>query len=120
MSDRIVLSNLRFEATHGVHAYEKAIPQRFEVDVELELDLSAAGRRDELAATIDYGDVAKLVAEVLDGPSADLIEALAERIASDVLVRFGSVGCVVVRVRKPGVKLVVPLDHASVEIRRTR
>jgi dihydroneopterin aldolase len=120
LSDRIVLSNLRFEATHGVHDWEKTTPQRFEVDVELELDLAPAGGSDDLALTADYGAVARLVASVLEGPSVDLIETLAERIAEGLLAQCRAAEAVVVRVRKPDVNLVVPLDHAAVEIRRTR
>ena len=120
MTDRIVLSNLRFEAAHGVHAHEKTTPQRFEVDVELELDLAPAGRSDDLAATVDYGAVAKVVARVVEAPPKDLIETLAERIAAAVLAACAPVDAVTVRVRKPEVRLVAPLDHASVEIRRER
>ena len=39
MTDRIMLQNLRFEATHGYYDYEQRIPQPFEVDVELEVDV---------------------------------------------------------------------------------
>ena len=120
MTDRVILTGLQFSATHGVHAYEKTTPQRFEVDVELELDAAPAGRSDDLAQTVDYGALAKLVAAVVEGPSVDLIETLAERIAATALQRFARVEAVSVRVRKPGVRLAAPLDHASVEIRRTR
>jgi dihydroneopterin aldolase len=120
MTDRVILTNLQFEAKHGVHAHEKTTTQRFEVDVELELELAPAGRSDDLSLTADYGLVAKLVADVVGGPSVDLIETLAERIAGATLAWFPPVAVVVVRIRKPGVKLVAPLDHASVEIRRTR
>lgn len=120
MSDRIVLTNLRFDAKHGVHAHEKTTAQRFEVDVELEMDLGPAGQSDDLERTVDYGSVAKAVAAVVEGPSVDLLETLAERIASTVLKAFPAVAAVTVRVRKPEVKLVAPLDHASVEIRRER
>jgi len=120
LSDRIVLSNLGFEAKHGVHDWEKTTPQRFEVDVELELDLAPAGGSDELALTVDYGALARLVASVIEGPSVDLIETLAERVAEGALAQFGAANAVVVRVRKPDVKLGVPLGHAAVEIRRAR
>src|SRR4029079_2332258 len=39
MTDRIMLQNLRFEAPHGYYDYEQRIPQPFEVDVELRLNL---------------------------------------------------------------------------------
>jgi len=120
MTDRIVLAGLAFMARHGVHEHEKATPQRFEVDVELELELGPAGRSDDLTATVDYGAVATFVREVLEGPPVDLIETLAERIAARVLADFGLVEAVVVRVRKPDVRLAAPLAYASAEIRRTR
>lgn len=120
MTDRIVLAGLAFEARHGVHAWEKERPQHFEVDVELELDLGPAGRSDDLARTVDYGSVAELVRSVVGGPSVDLIETLAERIADGLVGRFDGVDAVVVRVRKPEVRLVAPLSYAAVEIRRAR
>lgn len=120
MTDRIVLAALTFDARHGVHEHEKATAQRFEVDVELELDLGPAGRSDDLAATVDYGDVARLAREVLDGPPVDLIETLAERLAVRMLDRFAAAAAVIVRVRKPDVRLASPLAYAGVEIRRER
>lgn len=120
MSDRIVLANMAFEARHGVHDWEKTQPQRFELDVELELDLQLAGGSDDLAATVDYGAVYDRVREIADGPSVDLLETLAERVAERVLDTDARIAAVVVRVRKPEVKLGGPLDYAGVEITRSR
>lgn len=120
MTDRIVLTNLRFEARHGVHDWERETPQPFEVDVELGLDLQPAGVSDDLALTVDYGPVYRIVQGVLDGPPIQLLEAIAERISAQVLATCPTVDSVVVRVRKPGVQLGGPLDHAAVEITRRR
>jgi dihydroneopterin aldolase len=119
MSDRIVLANMRFMARHGVHDWEKREPQPFEVDVELHRDLRRAGIDDDLAATIDYGPVYATVQRIVDGPSMQLLEALAEAIATALLADL-DVTEVVVRVRKPAVRLAGPLDFAGVEIRRGR
>lgn len=119
MSDRIVLSNMRFMARHGVHEWEQREAQPFEVDVELHRDLRRAGLDDDLAATIDYGPVYATVQRIVDGPSVRLLEALAEAIAGTLLADL-DVTEVVVRVRKPAVRLAGPLDFAGVEIRRTR
>ena len=43
MTDRIALVNMRFQGRHGVLPEEQAVPQPFEVDAELFLDLRAAG-----------------------------------------------------------------------------
>jgi len=124
MADRIVLAGMGFEARHGVHDWEKTQPQRFEVDVVLELDLASAGRSDDLARTVDYGPVYEAVRSIVDGPSVDLLETLAESIAAAVRARVAetdagrALGSVTVRVRKPDVRLGGPLDYAGVEITR--
>lgn len=120
MTDRIVLAGMAFRARHGVEAWEKAERQRFEVDVELFLDLQPAGLEDELGLTIDYAGVYGTVRQVVESTSFNLIEALAEAIAHEVLAAEPRAGEIVVRVRKPEVRLGGELAYAGVEIRRTR
>ena len=99
---------------------EKVEAQRFEVDVELILDVQPAGLDDDLARTVDYGSVYQITRQVVESTTFNLIEALAEAIAHEVLVEHTQVGEVVVRVRKPEVRLGGPLAYAGVEIRRVR
>jgi dihydroneopterin aldolase len=120
MSDRIVLSNMVFQARHGVHDWEKVEPQRFEVDVELVLDVQPAGLDDDISRTIDYGGVYQVTRQVVESTTFNLIEALAEAIAHELLGEHALVDEVIVRVRKPEVRLGGPVDHAGVEIRRVR
>jgi dihydroneopterin aldolase len=120
MSDRIELRAMRFEGRHGVLPSEAENPQPFEVDVVLELGLVAAGRRDDLARTVDYGLVFELARGVVEGPHVALLETLAERIAGGALAAHASVGAVTVRVRKMRPPLPGELAWAGVEIRRSR
>lgn len=120
MTDRIVLAGMAFQARHGVNDWEKTEAQRFEVDLELELDLGAAGRDDDLAVTADYRGVYETTREVVERRTFELIEALAETIAREILAANHAVAAVVVRVRKPEVSLGGALDYAGVEIRRER
>lgn len=121
MTDRLTLLNMRFEGKHGVPEEERAAPQPFEVDAEMYLDLRPAGLTDDLEQTVDYRTAFDICRDVIEGPSCQLIETLAETIAGRLLGAFGMAGVseVVVRVRKPNVLLSGPLDAASVEIRRT-
>jgi len=116
-SDRIVLSAMVFWGRHGILPAERAEAQPFEVDVELHLDLRPAGIGDDLTRTVDYRDVFELCRGVVEGPSFQLLEALAQTIARELLARF-AVEEVVVRVRKPEVALPGELAYAGVEIRR--
>ena len=120
MSDRIVLSNMAFQARHGVADREKVEPQRFEIDVELGLDLQPAGLDDDLAKTVDYGPVYDTIRQIVESTTFNLIEALAEAISHELLNGYPRIEEVTVRVRKPQVRLGGPLDHAAVEIRRRR
>ena len=120
MTDRIMLANMQFLARHGVHEWEKTQPQRFEVDVELGLDAQPAGLDDALAKTVDYRGVYDVTRQVVESTSFNLIEALAEAIAHEILGATPAAESIVVRVRKPEVDLGGPLDHAAVEITRVR
>ncbi|HET9851934.1 MAG TPA: dihydroneopterin aldolase [Candidatus Limnocylindrales bacterium] len=120
MTDRISLTNMVFQARHGVNDWEKAEPQRFEVDVELAVDVQPAGLEDDIARTVDYRGVYATTRQVVESTTFNLIEALAEAIAHELLGGQPLAREIVVRVRKPEVKLGGPLDHASVEIRRVR
>jgi dihydroneopterin aldolase len=120
MTDRIVLSNMVFQARHGAAAREKTDPQRFEVDVELALDLQPAGLDDDLARTVDYGGVYQTTRQIVESTTFNLIEALAEAICHEILGEHEIVREVAVRVRKPEVRLGGPLGYAGVEVRRQR
>lgn len=120
MPDRILLDGMVFQARHGVHDHEKITPQRFEVDVELFLDLQPAGLEDDLERTLDYGRVYETVRAIVESTTFNLIEALAEAIAHELLADFPGLDEVAVRVRKPEVQLGGPLNHAGVQVRRRR
>jgi dihydroneopterin aldolase len=119
-SDRIVLAGMVFLARHGVNDREKVEEQRFEVDVELELDTRAAAARDDLTKTVDYRGVYELTRQVMEETALELIESIAEAVAAKILAANGTLEAVVVRVRKPDVDLGGPIDSAGVEIRRLR
>lgn len=119
MSDSIRLTGVEAHGTHGVLASEHTTPQRFVVDVTMDLDLGAAGASDDLTDTVSYADVADDVVRVVTGPHVDLIETLAARIADAVLTR-PAVEAVGVTVHKPQAPIPVPFSDVAVRIRRVR
>lgn len=120
MSDQIYLHGMVFDGHVGVPEEERAVVQPIEVDVELMVDLAAAGNTDDLAATVDYGLVYAACRELLDSRSYRLLEAVAETIAGELLRRFALVDAVVVRAKKPGVPIDGEIEHAGVRIERRR
>lgn len=119
-SDKILLEGMEFHAYHGVNESEKRQGQRFIVDVEISADLRKASETDDLEDTVNYSRVFRLVKEIVEGPSRDLIEKVAGEIARRVLEDF-AVEEIRVRVSKPDVPLRgATLKGAAVEIVRHR
>lgn len=121
MTDRICLNEMVFYGYHGVLPEERALGQRYVVDVEIGSDLQEAGQADDLSRTVNYVEVYRTVEGILTGPSCQLIETLAERIAAEILQRFDRVDCVEVRVRKPAPPIPGAwLGSSEVRIERSR
>ena len=119
MTDRIVLRRMVFQGRHGYTEEERSRPQPFEVDVELLLNLQPAGVDDDLERTVDYARAFEIARELVESTNFKLIEAIAEGIAHELL-RVLPVAEVGVRVRKLQVPVDGQIDHAEVEIWRTR
>ena len=117
--DRIHLEGMIFYGFHGVDPAEKVLGQRFIVDVTVERDLRKPGRTDSVADTVSYATIFKLTRAVVEGPSRDLIESVAEGVAEAIGRAYPDLEAVRVRVRKPGAPVKGSIfDWASVEIER--
>ena len=103
---------------HGALPEERDRAQPFEVDLDLAVDLAAAGRTDSLADTVDYGAVAAVAERVVAGERHRLLERLATRIADDVLAVDPRIASVTVTVRK--LRPPVPVDLAWAGVTVTR
>jgi dihydroneopterin aldolase/2-amino-4-hydroxy-6-hydroxymethyldihydropteridine diphosphokinase len=119
MTDHIVLQGISAHGFHGVLDFAKAQGQEFVVDVDLEVDLRRSGRSDLLAHTVNYAEVAAEIVGLVTGPSLDLIETLADRIAVAVL-RRPLVQAVEVTVHKPQAPVGVPFGDVQVVVERCR
>ena len=86
--DIVYLHELRADATIGVWDWERRIRQTLIFDLELGTDTRAAGASDDLRDTIDYKAVADLVSGIAGTTEYQLIEALGEHIARDLLNDF--------------------------------
>lgn len=121
LMDRIRLNGMVFYGYHGVLPEERALGQRFVVDVEVFTDLRRAGASDDLADTINYSQVYATAREIVTGPARQLIEAVAEHIATRVLAEHTAAERVVVRIRKPEVPIPGSvLASSEVRIERER
>ncbi len=118
--DHIYLQNMEFECHIGAGDGERAEEQTIEVDVDMTVDLRPAGESDDLEKTVDYGAVYRLCQQIAEGRPYRLLEALAERVAGEILAVESAVQSVAVTVRKPGVPIDGVLEYAGVRVERSR
>ena len=117
--DRLTLTGLRANAHHGIYGHERRDGQVFLIDVVLVLDLAPAAGSDDIAHTVHYGELAVEIVEAVEADPVDLIETVAERIAS-LCLRRAPVHEVSVTVHKPEAPITVPFADVSVTITRNR
>ena len=110
----IALKGLGALANHGVYDFERDRNQRFSADIVMWVE--TAGTTDDIAATVSYADIADEAMAVLTGAAVDLIETLAETIASRVMSHEGVIGTEVT-VHKPDAPIDHPFADVSVTVR---
>ena len=118
-ADRIQLRGLRALGLCGALPEEQERRQPFEIDLDVEADLSLAGRTDRLEDTIDYGELCRRTEAVVLEERFVLMERLAERIA-EVVLADGRVTAVTVTVRKLRPPVPQQLETSGVRLRRAR
>ncbi|KXS79104.1 dihydroneopterin aldolase, partial [Listeria monocytogenes] len=75
---------------------------------------------DSVEDTVSYADVDETVKEIVEGKPFKLIEALAEKIASEVLTGYPLLEEVTVKLIKPNPPIPGHYDSVAVEIERNR
>ena len=118
--DIIEIHKLKIYAYHGVYEEEKEQGQSFYVSAKLYLDLRASSVSDDLSETVSYETAAHLIEDVVTGEKWNLIEAVAEAVASELLLRFRKVRSVEVRVDKPDSPMGMDFETVAVTITRGR
>lgn len=118
MKDSIRIDGIKGFGRHGVFDFEKSKGQDFFVDIELNLDLQSASRSDSLSETVDYGAIAAIAREEIEGTSVDLIERLAGIIADRIKAEFQLVEKVAVTVHKPQAPVKESVTDISVTVTR--
>ena len=116
--DKIHIKNLEVFARHGVFPEENALGQKFVVSAVLYTSTREAGRADDLAKSIHYGEVSQFVTEFMEQNTFKLLETVAERLAEEQLLRTEHLEKVSLEIKKPWAPVGLPLETVSVEIER--
>jgi len=101
LTDTIFVGDLRVETVIGIWDWERRIRQTVSIDLELAADIRQAAATDNIDDALNYKAVAKRVQQFVGESNFQLVESLAEKIATLILEEF-PVPSVQVRVNKPG------------------
>jgi 7,8-dihydroneopterin aldolase/epimerase/oxygenase len=114
----VELRGLSIYTHHGVTEAERELGQRLELDISFDVPDCDAVLTDRVEDTIDYGEVADLVALAATERSYRTLERLGHVIAERLMERYS---CESVRVRaaKPEPPLPLAIEEVAVEVVRS-
>ena len=117
--DKIIIKGIRFHGYHGVPEAERQVGGHYEIDAILSYPLDSAGRTDALENTIDYASVINLIVDIGTQRSFQLIEALAEATATEILQQF-PIDTVHLTIKKLNPPIEQPIAYFAVDICRSK
>lgn len=86
--DIVYIRDLRIDTVIGVYDWERQIKQRLSIDLDMGTDIRQAAATDDLRYTINYQAVSDRVIEFVEQFQPQLIETLAEQIATIIMNEF--------------------------------
>ncbi|WP_268913942.1 dihydroneopterin aldolase [Lentilactobacillus sp. SPB1-3] len=113
---KIRINNMSFHTYNGVHAEEKKLGQRLEIDAELTYPIETKVQNDRLEETVSYSDVYKAIEAFVLNHNYDLIESLANNLLHQILTQFPSLEGVKLRIRKYSVPIAGIFDNVEIEV----
>lgn len=116
--DYITIKNLEVFSRHGVFAEENRLGQKFTINAKLFLDTRDIGIVDDIDKAVNYADVCHFINAFMRGHTFNLIETVAERLASDLLLQYPQIDHVELDIKKPWAPIGLPLEEVSVSIER--
>lgn len=98
--DTVFLRDLTVPAIIGAYDWERLVRQVLIIDVEMAVDLTRAAADDDLTHALDYAAVAERITGFIQDGQFQLIETVADRLASTLMGEFG-IPWIRLEVRKP-------------------
>jgi len=99
--DIIYLRDLKIETVIGIFDWEREIKQTISFDLDMATDIRKAAASDAIEDTLDYKTLSKRIISFVEASSFQLVETLAEQVATIILDEF-DVRWVRVRLDKMG------------------
>ncbi|WP_159593014.1 dihydroneopterin aldolase [Streptococcus halichoeri] len=118
--DKILLNGCRYYGYHGALKEENVLGQIFVIDVELGLDLTPAGRSDQVEDTVHYGLVYETIQKEVEQTRHQLIEHLAETICQQLFREYALIQTICITIRKENPPIAGHYDSVGIYLERSR
>jgi len=115
--DKIILRDAAYSVRIGINKTELQHVQPLILDIALFYWLAHAGESDDLAKTINYSEVNKLLQNLFEEKSFALIECVADQVCRLIFNNF-PVWRIKLRIKKP--QAIRNVGYTGVEIERAR
>ena len=99
--DIVLIEDLTVSTIIGVYDWERTAKRHLQLNLELGVDSRTAGVSDDLADALDYAALATRIDTIASNSRFQLLEALAETIATHLLQEF-PITWLRLAIRKPG------------------
>ncbi len=99
--DIVYIRDLQVDTIIGIYDWERQVRQTISLDLEMAADIRQAAQTDDIQYALNYKAVSKRLIAHLENRDAQLVEALAEEVATIVREEF-NVPWVRLRLSKPG------------------
>lgn len=116
--DEINIKNLQVFANHGVYPEENVLGQRFDISLTMRVDARPAGKADDLVLSVNYGEVSSYITDFMKKNTYKLIEAVAENLTEELLLKYDLLKSLKLTVAKPWAPVGLPLETVSVTVER--
>lgn len=118
--DKIIIKGLEIFAHHGVFEEENVLGQKFVIDAVLHISTREAGINDDIKKSIDYGAVCADINNMMQEQNYNLIEAVAEKVTSELLIKYADMRGIDITVKKPWAPILMPIETVAVSISRRK
>ena len=118
MHSTITIKQLEVICIVGILAHERELPQKLQLDIELELDLRSFLASQDLKDSADYAEIATFLTTWVQEAQFELLESLAVQSCEIILKRWSSITQCKITVKKPSA--IPNAKYASVTVQMKR
>lgn len=115
---KIIIEEMEFYAFHGHYQEEQIVGNRFLVDLEMDADLTAPARSDQLEDAVNYQQAYKIIKHEMRRTKSKLLENIAKRILDALFEEMNGIREATIKIRKMHPPMGGPIQSVGISMSR--